>query len=355
MLERPLPIPLSGILSLPEFEQHARACMPHTTYEYLAAGAGDEHTLRWNRASFDDIRLRPRVLRDVAAVDTTVELFGETHASPIILAPTAYHRTLHAEGEVETARGASAAGVTWCVSSATTTRLPEIAAAATMPLWFQLYVQPDRQVTKELVQHAESAGCRALVVTVDTPNQGARNRQTRAGFVLPPGITAPYMAELAARAVTDTRRGSIVTWDDIAWLRSITELPILLKGIMDGEDAAMAVEAEVDGVIVSNHGARNLDTVPATIDALPEVASVVEGRIAVLMDGAVMRGTDIIKAKARGADAVLVGRPYCYGLALGGAAGVERVVRILRDELEMAMQLVGVSRFDEIDRYVLWD
>jgi 4-hydroxymandelate oxidase len=346
----------NDVLSLPEFEEHARRCMPSMAYEFLSSGAADENTLRWNHEAYDRIRLRPRVLQDVTSLDTTVSLLGRKHEFPILLAPTAYHRAIHPEGEIATAKGAGATGTTWVISSATTTTLEEIAHAATAPLWFQLYVQPDKEVTKDLVQRAESVGCQALCLTVDTPVQGARDRQTRARFALPPGVTAPYMTQLGdgTRAINDTRRGVVVTWKDVEWLRSISRVPMLLKGILTAEDAERAVAAGVSGIIVSNHGARNLDTVPATIDALPEVVERVGGRIPVLVDGGVRRGTDVLKAVALGADAVLIGRPYCYGLAVGGAAGVQRVIEILRTELQMAMQLMGRRSLKEIDRAALW-
>jgi 4-hydroxymandelate oxidase len=344
------------VLSLPEFEEHARRCMSTMTYEFVASGAADENTLRWNREAYDQIRLRPRMLRDVTRVDTTVSLLGRTLPSPILLAPTAYHRSIHPDGEIATARGAGATGTTWVVSTATTTTLEEIARAATAPLWFQLYVQPDKGITRELVQRAEDAGCQALCLTVDAPVQGARNRQTRAKFALPAGVAAPYMTQLGAggRAITDSRRGVVVTWKDVEWLRSIARVPVLLKGILTGEDADRGVAAGANGIIVSNHGGRNLDTAPATIDALPEVVAGIHGRVPVLVDGGIRRGTDIVKAIALGADAVLIGRPYCYGLAVGGAAGVQRVIEILRTELEMAMQLMGRRTLGEIDRSALW-
>lgn len=353
--EKSDPINPKDILSLDEFEDIARARVPHTTYEYLASGAGDEQTLRWNRESFDRIILRPRVLRDVANVDTTLTLLGRELQFPILLAPTAFHRAIHSDGEVATAIGAGRAGATLVVSTGTTTPLEEIGRAATGPLWFQLYVQPDREVTRNLVQKAESVGYEALCLTVDSPAQGARNRQTRARFELPPGITAPYMGELVAgRRVADNRRGFNTSWDDLEWLVSVAKVPVIVKGILDGADAARSVDAGAVGVIVSNHGARNLDTIPASIDALAEVVEHVAGRAPVLMDGGIRRGTDIVKAIALGANAVLIGRPYCYGLAVAGAEGVERVVEILRTELEMAMQLIGIKSLKEIDRSALW-
>jgi len=341
-----------AVLSLPEFEEHAQRCLSPMAYAYIASGAADEITLRWNRDAYDSIRLRPRVLRDVANVDTTVTLFGRTLAFPILLAPTAYHRVIHPEGEIETAKGAGAAGATWVVSTATTTPLEDIARVATAPLWFQLYVQPDKSITKDLVQRAEAVGCQALCLTVDTPVQGVRNRQTRTRFALPPGVTVPYMTQIDAegRAVMDNRRGMVTTWKDVEWLRSFAKVPVLLKGILDADDAELSVSAGASGIIVSNHGARNLDTAPATIDVLPEISERVQGRVPVLVDGGVRRGTDVVKAVALGATAVMIGRPYCYGLAVGGAAGVQRVVEILRNELEMTMQLMGRRTLKELDR-----
>lgn len=346
---------VSDILSLPEFEERARSCMPTMAYEFVASGAADENTLRWNREAYDRLRLRPRVLRDVASLDTTVTLLGRKLPFPILLAPTAYHRAIHAEGELATAKGAGAAGATWVVSTATTTSLEDIARVATSPLWFQLYVQPDKGVTQDLVQRAERAGCQALCLTVDTPVQGARNRQTRAKFALPNGVTAPYMTQLnSGRAITDTQRGVVMTWKDVEWLRSIAHVPVLLKGILNPDDAERAVDAGASGILVSNHGARILDTAPATIDALPAVAKRVRGRIPVLVDGGIRRGTDIVKAIALGATATLIGRPYCYGLAIGGATGVQRVIEILRGELEMAMKLMGCRTLQEVDSSTLW-
>lgn len=325
-------------------------------YEYVASGAADENTLRWNREAYDRIRLRPRILQDVATVDTKIQLLGHTLPFPILLAPTAYHRALHPDGEIATAQGAAAAGALWVMSTATTTPLEDIRRAVAAPRWFQLYVQPDRGATLELVRLAEANDCRALCLTVDTPVQGARNRQTRAKFALPAGVSAPYMTQLrpGQRAITDNRRGVAVTWKDVEWLKANTRLPVLLKGVVTGEDAELSLKAGADGIMVSNHGARVLDTLPATIDALPEVAQRVQGRVPVLVDGGIRRGTDVLKALALGANAVLIGRSYCFGLALAGAAGVRRVVDILRTEFEMAMQLTGRKSIKEIDGAVLW-
>ena len=323
-------------------------------YEYVASGAADEHTVRWNRDAFDRIRLRPRMLRDVSSVDTRVTLLGREHAFPILLAPTAYHRVLHPDGVVATARGAAAAGITWIVSVGTTTPLQEIAAAAASPRWFQLYFQSDLAFTRDLVQQAEGAGCEVLCLTVDSPILGPRNRQARAGFKLPPEMSTPHLYDIGQRkqAVMDPRRVA-ATWQDVEWLRSVTRLPLVLKGILDPGDADLAIGSGAAGIVVSNHGGRNLDTAVAGIDALPDIVERARGRVPVLIDGGVRRGTDIVKAVALGATAVLIGRPYCYGLSVGGSEGVRRVVEILRAELEAAMMLTGVSRLSEIERTLL--
>jgi 4-hydroxymandelate oxidase len=360
--------PLEGIVSLNDLEPRAREKMSHLAYEYVAGGAGEENTLRWNREAYDHIRLRPRVLVDVSRIDTRVRLVGQDLAFPILLAPTAYHRLVHPEGERATARGAGAAGATLVVSSFATTAVEDVAAAATQPLWFQLYVQRDRAFTRDLVARAEAAGCRALCVTVDTPVLGPRDRESRARFVLPPGMERPNLAGAkAVGAAGDVRahrpvEGEIystvldptLTWKEIEWLQSVARVPVLLKGILDPEDADRAARMGVAGILVSNHGARNLDTAPATIDALPRVAEAVGGRTVVLVDGGIRRGTDVLKALALGAAAVLIGRPYLYGLALAGADGVARAVRILRTELEMAMALTGRPSLRDIDKSVLW-
>jgi len=342
---------LSTIVSLAELEERARTVMPAMVYEFLAAGAADEKTLQWNRDAYDAIRLRPRVLQNIAKVDTTATLFGQDHRSPILLAPVAYQRMIHPEGELATARGAGARHTTTIVSTSTTTPIEEIAQAATAPLWFQLYMQADRGFTRELVARVQEAGCTALVLTVDTPTLGARDRQRRSGFRLAEGMETPHLFALNLASAERVP----VTWDDVAWLRSIANVPLLLKGILDEHDAESAIAIGADGVIVSNHGGRNLDTVPATIDALREIAPRVGGRVPLLVDGGIRRGTDILKALSLGARAVLLGRPYCHGLALGGADGVTRAIEILEQELEMAMMLMGRANLADITPDALWD
>jgi 4-hydroxymandelate oxidase len=360
----PAPAPGPAPVNLFDYEELARTRLPAMAYEYIAGGAGDEVTLRDNRSRFDEIRLKPRVLRDVSALDTSTTLFGQRLEYPILLAPTAYHKITHPEGEIATARGAGAAHATMCVSSFATTSVEDVAKAATGPLWFQLYVQPDRGFTKALVQRAEAAGCRALLVTVDTPVIGTRNREVRAGFRLPPGMERENLKGLAGgvTSMAHADEGTIysaifdpkLTWEGIEWIRSFAKIPVLLKGILSPEDAALALRHGVDGIVVSNHGARNLDTVPATITALPGVAAAVGGRIPVLMDGGVRRGTDVVKALALGARAVLIGRPYLWGLSVDGSNGVRNVMAILRNEFQAAMALCGRTSLRTIDKSVLW-
>jgi len=351
-------------VNLFEFEEIARKRVTRMAYDYVAGGAGDEITLRRNRSAFDELLLKPRALRDVSELDTRCTLFGQPHEFPILLAPTAYHKLMHAEGEIATARGAAAAQATMVVSTFATTAIEDVGKSATGRLWFQLYVQPDRSFTRDLVQRAEAAGCRALVVTVDTPVLGSRNREERSQFALPTGMAAENLKALGAKSARDHRPTqkeiySItldpkLTWEGIDWLRSISKTPLILKGIMAPEDGKLAAEHGAAGIIVSNHGARNLDTSPATIEALPRVLDAVGGMIPVLVDGGIRRGTDVVKALAFGAKAVLIGRPYLWGLAAQGAGGVERVVKILRKELEAAMALCGKTSIAEIDTSVFW-
>src|SRR5262245_30334854 len=342
--------------------------MSAMAFEYVSGAAGDENTLRWNREAYDKIKLRPRVLVDVSKLDTRVTLFGQELPFPILLAPTAYHRLVHPEGELATARGAGQASAAMVVSSFATTAVADIARVARAPRWFQLYGQPDRGFTRDMVQRAEAAGCRAICVTVDSPVVGARNREARVGFVLPPGMERPHLKGLAVleqagdHRTHRPREGEIystvleprLTWKDVEWLRSIARVPVLLKGVLDPDDADRAAREGAAGVIVSNHGARNLDTVPATIEALPTVVDRVAGRMPVLVDGGIRRGTDVLKALAFGAKAVLIGRPYLYGLGAGGEAGVSKVVNILKTEMEMALALTGRPSVSGLDRSVLW-
>lgn len=338
--------PLADVVCLADLEAIARRNMSAPAREYLSSGAADELTLGWNCNAFKNIKLKPRVLGDVSKIDTRTKLFDHTLEFPILLAPVGLQGLYHPEGEIAAARGAGNSNATYVISSYSTTKLENIAEAATGPTWMQIYLQPDREFTLDVVQRAESAGCLAICVTVDLPVIGVRNRMERIRFAVPAEFSVPHMME--------NFNGSPVTWSDIEWLRSITKLPILLKGIIDPDDAELAVQNGASGIIVSNHGARDLDSTPATIDVLPFVAERVDDRIPVLMDGGIRRGTDVLKALALGARAVMVGRPFCFGLAAAGAEGVTKVVEILRKELEIAMALTGRTTISQIDRNVLW-
>ncbi len=338
------PDDLSAIINLFDFEKMAESKMTKMAYEYVASGAADEFTVRWNRQSFDALKINPSVLNDVSTLDTAVTLFGQQLDYPVLIAPTAFHKIMHPEGELATAKGAGKAKAIYVVSSFTTTPLEEIKKVASGPLWFQLYVRDDKGFTKNLVQKAEALGYRALCITVDTPVAGARDRQARVNFKLPEGINAPYRIGASLS----------ITWKDIEWLISFAKIPVLLKGILNPEDAEKAITIGAAGIIVSNHSGRNLDTVPATIEVLPGVAEKVNKRIPILMDGGIRRGTDVLKAISLGANAVLVGKPVCFGLAVGGAEGVTKTLAILRAEFEMAMALTGRATIASIDQTVIW-
>jgi 4-hydroxymandelate oxidase len=351
---------LGTATSLHEIEAIARAQGHQSLFEWLNGGGGDENTVRWNREAFGRIRLRPRVLVDVSQIDTRIELLGREFPFPILLAPTGGHRLFHPQGELATVQGAGAASAVAVMSSASTFPIEEIAKNAKSPIWLQLFVKPDRASTKDLVQRAEASGCQALCVTVDDPITAVRDWVRRDEAALPrfdrpngPGSSSAKFEPPGTRyspLVPDK-----VTWDGIDWLRSFARVPVLLKGILNPDDADQAARAGVAGLIVSNHGGRQLDTVPATIDALPRVVEIVAGRLPVLVDGGIRRGTDVLKALALGASAVLIGRPYLYGLMLGGSDGVTRVVNLLRAEFENAMALAGRPSIKSIDRSVLWE
>jgi 4-hydroxymandelate oxidase len=350
-------------VSLSDYEALARERIPRVAYEYISGGAADEITLRWNREAFDRIRLRPKILVDVSKLDTRLTLFGQELPFPILLGPTSYHRLVHPEGEIATVKGAGAAGATLVAGMLATTAIEEMAKAATGPLWFQTYILKDRGFTRDLIQRAEGVGCKAICVTVDSPVVGVRNRDQRAHFSLPPEMERANLKGLL-RPGGNLRppEGDIyapffdagLTWKEIDWLRSFARVPVLLKGVLNPGDAEQAVKAGASGIIVSNHGARNLDTVPATIDVLPEIIERVAGRIPVLMDSGIRRGTDVLKALALGATAVLIGRPYLYGLGVAGPEGVRRVVNILQTEFRIAMAFLGQTSLQSIDRSALW-
>jgi 4-hydroxymandelate oxidase len=337
---------MDGLLSLFDFEAEAKKRISHGAWERISGAAADELTLRWNHEAYEKIRLKPRALVDVSKLDTRVTLFGEELPYPILLAPTGGQKFVHPEGELAAVRGAATAKAPYVISSSASMRVEDIAKGAATPVWFQIYVQRDRGFTRELIQRAEDAGCGALELTVDSPTFGARNREDRAKGELP----ERELPNLKGKDYLDPT----LTWKDVEWLQSFAKRPILLKGVLNPEDAEIGVKAGVAGIVVSNHGARNLDTVPATIDALPAVVERVAGRVPVLVDGGIRRGTDVLKALALGATAVQIGRPYLWGLGIAGSEGVARVVGILRREFELAMMLAGRPSLKSIDRTVLW-
>jgi isopentenyl diphosphate isomerase/L-lactate dehydrogenase-like FMN-dependent dehydrogenase len=324
-----------------DYEILARAHMEPGAWNYYQSGSDDEVTLRANRTAFEHIQLRPRMLVDVGYCDMRTTLLGTPVSMPILIAPTAFHCLAHPEGECATARAASRSGTLMVASTSSTRSLEDIARAASGPFWFQLYIH-NRKSAEELVRRAIVAGYRALVITVDSPRWGHKERSIRSGFRVPP--KANFMNEDA------DQEGVYVTWESLAWLRSLTSLPFVLKGILTAEDAALAVKQGIEGIIVSNHGGRQLDSVPASIEAIPEIVAAVNGQCEVYLDGGIRRGTDILKALALGARAVLVGRPILWGLAVNGAEGVSHVLELLRAELELAMVLSGRPTLDSIDR-----
>lgn len=343
----------SSPVCVADFETAARRILPRSVFDFVAGGAADEITIRWNRESYDRVGLRPRMLVDVSRVDTRVTLLGLDLPHPVLLAPGAYQKLLHKTGELATARGAGRAEAVFVVSSNATVSIEEIARVATAPLWLQLYAQSEPDRNRQIIERAQAAGCRALVVTVDTPVIGPRNREQRGGFKLPAHLNLPMNPQNQKERKEGSHRRVSLTWKEIESFRALSSIPVLLKGILLPEDAEEALRRGADGIIVSNHGGRNLDTAPATIDALPAIVDRVGGRIPVLVDGGIRRGTDIVKALATGAAAVLIGRPYLYGLAVSGADGVADVVRILRTEFEQALALCGRARIADLDRTLL--
>ena len=339
----------SAPISLADLEPLARAAMDGAAWNYYAGGAGDELTLAENRSAWDRLRLRPRVLVDVSRIDLGTSVFGQVLAHPLIVAPMAAHDLAHPDGELATARGAAAAGALMTLSTISSRAMEDVAAAAGgAPRWFQLYAPSDRGACASLLQRAAAAGYTAVAVTVDLPLPGNRERDRRSGFEVELGVHLPPDQPV------DPATGVVILptmdWEELAWLRSACPIPLIAKGILRADDAARAVDAGCDGVWVSNHGGRQLDTSVATADALPEIAEAVDGRGLVVVDGGVRRGVDALKALALGANLVAVGRPVLWGLASGGEGGVRRAIEILRDELALAMALSGCRRIEEITR-----
>ena len=348
-------------LNLAEIEAAARERLTALAYEYYVGGANDEITLRENRAAFERLALRYRVLVDVSRRSPRTTVLGTPIEFPVLIAPTAFQRLACDDGELASARAAAAAGTIMILSTASTCTIEDVGAVGGHQ-WFQLYVYADRGLTKALVERAEAAGMKAIVLTVDAPVLGRRERDLRTRFHLPDGVrlanvpssgSVPMPTGHGESGLANHFASGIdasLTWKDVEWLRSLTRLPVVIKGIVRGDDAARAVDHGAAAIIVSNHGGRQLDTAIAAIRALPEVADAVAGRVEVLIDGGVRRGTDVIKAIALGARAVLVGRPVVWGLAAGGESGARRVLELLRAEVDQAMALCGCPTVGEISR-----
>jgi len=344
-------------LNLGELAAIAEARVPKMAWDYYASGADDERSLRENCEAFARIALHYRVLVDVSRRTTRTQILGHDLALPVIAAPTAFHRMAHDEGELASVRGTGDAGTAFILSTLSNTPVEQVVAAASGPVWFQLYVYKDRGATEALVRRVEAAGAQAIVLTVDAPLLGRRERDVTNGFALPPGLgvanmfadEVPAVAfESGLAAYFAAQLDPSLSWDAIAWLRSITKLPVLVKGIVRADDARRAIGEGAAGVVVSNHGGRQLDSSPATISVLPRIADAIDGLI--LLDGGIRRGTDIVKALAYGADAVLIGRPLLWGLASGGREGVAAAFAVLRRELDLAMALCGCPDIAHITR-----
>jgi isopentenyl diphosphate isomerase/L-lactate dehydrogenase-like FMN-dependent dehydrogenase len=341
---------LERVVSLHDFEPLARLAMDPTSYDYIAGGSWDELSLAASEAAWRKRTLRPRVLVDVAAVDTATTLLGEPSSMPVAIAPMALHGLAHPDAEVATARAAAAARIPFIASTMSSRSLEETAAAIPEATrWFQLYAQADPRRTRSLVERAVAAGYRALILTVDLPVLGYRERDRRNGFELPPLGNFPNAPAEPDDAGTDWLSLSL-TWSDLATIRSWAPLPLILKGILTAEDARLAVEHGADAIVVSSHGARQLDRVAATVDVLEEIADAVRGRTEVWVDGGVRRGLDIAIALGLGARGVLLGRPALWALAAGGQAGVERALAILREEFEITLALLGAASPSEVTR-----
>jgi len=349
-------------LNLSEFETLARERLPQMVYDYYAGGAEDEVTVRENPRAWERLRLRPRMLAGVGARDLKTTVLGDPIAFPILAAPCAFNAMSHPDGELAVARATAALGTIQILSTVANYSIEQVAAASQGLRWFQLYVFKDRGVTRMLIERAEKAGYRALCLTVDVPVLGRRERDVRNRFGLPDGLSLKNLEQVALEKMGSIGAGSALgkyfadnidpslTWEDVDWLASATKLPIAIKGILTADDARIALEHGVKAIIVSNHGGRQLDGALTGCDALPEVADAVNGRAEILVDGGIRRGTDVVKALALGARAVLIGRPYLWGLAVNGEAGVRQIFEMLRDEFDAAIALVGCAKISDIHR-----
>lgn len=358
---------MDHLINLFDFERAAEERLDANALGYYAAGADDELTLADNHAAWARLRLLPRVLRDVAERDARTTVLGQELGWPLLVAPMAMQGMAHRDAELGTARAAGRTGAGMVLSTVSTTGVEDVVAAATGPLWFQLYVFRDREESRDLVLRARDAGVQALVLTVDAPVIGQREADVRNRFAIPDTLTLPHLADggRAMATVPDRSASALaahpvnqlnpsLTWKDVDWLASLTDLPVVVKGVLHPDDARLALEHGASAIIVSNHGGRQLDTSPATADVLPGIAEAVGDGAELLVDGGIRRGTDVLKALALGARAVLLGRPVLWGLAVGGEDGAHRVLELLREELDRAMALTGCRSVADITRGLLF-
>lgn len=356
---------ISSPINLFEYEQLAKTHLSQMALDYYISGAGDEITLRDNRAAFERVKLRPRMLVDVSEINLTTSVLGQSLQLPLLIAPMAFQCLAHPDGELATATAAVSAGVGMVLSTLSTKSLEQVAEVgskfANSLQWFQLYIHKDRGLTRALVERAYAAGYKALCLTVDAPVLGQRERDRHNEFALPAGLQLANLVNISGLEIPYEQGESglftyfaqqldpALTWGDLEWLQSLSPLPLVVKGILRGDDAVRAVEYGAKAIVVSNHGGRQLDGAIASLDALSEIVPAVNGKAEVLVDGGIRRGTDILKALAMGAQAVLIGRPFLWGLAVGGQAGVSHVISLLQKELNVAMALMGCSTLADID------
>lgn len=352
------------IACINDYIPYAKKNLTPMTWEYIHSGSADDITFQRNACVYQDIYLNSRVLTDATQGTTETQLFGQTLACPLLLAPVAYQKLAHPDGEIATAMAAEAQNATCVLSTLSSTTMEDVAAASQGSLWFQLYFQEQQSATLELVRRAEASGYSALMVTVDAPINGLRNRIQRIGFQLPENICAANLQDLpptipkplqaSDSLIFQGMMSAAPTWKDISWLKENTKLPIILKGIMTPADAILAVKHGANAIVVSNHGGRTLDTLPCPIEVLPSIAKALNQEIPIILDSGIRRGSDIFKALAMGANAVMVGRPIMYALATAGALGVAHVLRLLKDELEVTMALCGCTSISDINEACLW-
>ncbi len=344
-------------MNLHEAEALAREKLPIGVFDFYSGGANDELSLAANRSIYDGVSLRPRVLVDVSARDMATSLLGTGVTAPVVIAPMAFQRMAHPTGELAVSRAAAAMNLIMTVSTFATCSMEDIAQAAPGTRWFQLYVHRDRGFTRDMVQRVEAAGYAALVLTVDVPELGRRERDLRHGFALTPGLRFANFVDdggsvngVDLYAFVEGMHDATLSWKDVEWLRGLSKMPVILKGVVRGDDASRAVQHGAAGIVVSNHGGRQLDTAVTGLQALPEVVEAVAGKALVMVDGGIRRGTDVLKALAFGADAVMLGRPVLWGLALDGEAGATRILELMLEELDKAMALCGAPRLSDITR-----